>query len=108
MSSRIARRSAASLGEIAYGIDRLALGRIDDIGCPEPTSGLESFRLNVDHHSSRGACQARAACGIETDAARAEDHDRFTGLHVRGVQDGAGARDDAASEQRCLSEGHLL
>ena len=69
---------------------------------------LQPLRLNVDHHNPRRAGDARAADGIEPDAAGAEDHDRVPGAHVRGVQDGARAGDDAAAEQRRLGEGHLL
>ena len=50
----------------------------------------------------------RAAHGIEPNASCAEDHDRVAGLYARGVQNGTGAGNHTATEQRGLSEGHLF
>ena len=75
---------------------------------PNRAGRFERFRLNVDDHNPRRAGEARAADGIEPDAAGAEDHDRFARAARRGVQDGARTRDNAAAEQRRLGERHLL
>ena len=64
--------------------------------------------LNIDDDESLIASQARTAHRVEADAARAEDHDRLTGLDVRGVQDGTRASDDPAAEQGRLGERHRV
>src|SRR5689334_10210016 len=75
----------------------------------EITDGLvESLRLDVDNNDPRSSCDARPTNGIEPNTSSTEDHDCVPGTNIRGVQDRAGARYNAAAEQRSLGERKLL
>src|SRR5262249_29216785 len=66
------------------------------------------LRLDVDDDDPRRASDPCATDGIEPNASGPEDHHRVAGPDVGGVQDGAGASDHAAAEQRSLGERQLL
>ena len=94
--------------KIADGLHRRRLCGVDDVGGTEAPGLIESLLLDIDDDDPRRAREARAANRIESHAASAEDHDRLAGADVGGVQDGTGARHNAAAEQRCLGERKLL
>jgi hypothetical protein len=80
----------------------------NDIGRAEPLRGLQPLRLNVDDHNPRCTGDARTADGVEPNTTGTEDHDAIARAHVSGVQDGARAGHNAATEQRRLGERHIL
>src|ERR1700759_41101 len=89
MSSRIARRSATSFGEMV--VCRLIRGS------------------PYDSRMARGSRNASAPYWpYSRPKSSAENHGAVAGGNTRSIQNSAGARDDAAAQQRCLGEGHLL
>ncbi len=98
----------SSWQKVADGLDGFRLGGIDDVGGAKSSGLVESLRLDVDDDDPRSACDARPTNGIESNSSSAEDHDCVAGADVRRVQDRAGARYNAAAEERSLGERKLL
>jgi hypothetical protein len=83
----------------ADGLDRLGLRGINDIGRAELFGRFQLLRLDVDSHDPGFAGNESTTYGIKPDASGAENDNRVAGAHLRGVQDGDGARDNAAAER---------
>ena len=86
----------------------IAVFRVDQIGGAELGRQLQFDRVGVDSDDAAGACDRRAVDGGHADAAAANDDDGLAGPNLRGIDGGAKARDDAATDQRADVEGHVL
>ncbi len=87
---------------------RIGLGGIDYVGCAELHGCLQPPWLEVNNHDPRRAGDTFAADRIKSHAPGTENDERVAGVHVSGVQDGAGAGNNAAAQQRSLGERHVF
>ena len=93
---------AAAAGERLHLRDRIALGRVDEVGGAELLGGLALHLDRVDRDDARRAGDARALDDGLADAAAADDRDGRARLDLRGVERGADPGGDAAADEREL------
>src|SRR5262249_31397369 len=67
---------------------------------------LGSHRVDGDDASGSG--DRSAVDARKTDAAAADDRNRFSRSHIGGIEDGSRSRGNATAEQRSAIEGHLI
>ena len=98
---------AATAGGGADLLDRVALGGVDEVGGAELLRGLALHLHRVDGEDPRRAGDASALDHRLADTAAADDRHRRPGLDLRGVERGADAGGDAASDERELLVGQV-
>src|SRR6202035_1832424 len=89
----------ASWQKTADGLDRVGLRGVNDIGRTKSFCSLQPLRLNVDHHDPRCTGEARTAYSVKADATGADNDNSIASADLSGVEDGAGPRHHAATEQ---------
>ncbi len=90
---------AQIVGQRLDRLDRILLRRVDRVGGSELAGPLQFSGVDVDGDDLAGAGDSGTGDGGVTDAATPEDGDRLAPLHLAGVDRGAEAGHDPATDE---------
>src|SRR5262245_15126046 len=99
---------AAAVRDLAHLLEHLLAPGVDGVGRAELLRERQLVVQQVGRQDRAGADQPRALDDVEPDTAAAHDQHRGTGLHTRGVSDGADAGGHRAADERGLRPRHVL